>query len=41
MDAADRDEVNRDLVILGATEHDADKRLHQLADRVTASMDAR
>jgi two-component system NtrC family sensor kinase len=40
MDAGDRDEVNRNLVSLGATEHDAEKRLHGLADRVASSMDA-
>jgi len=39
MDAGDRDEVNRSLVILGAVEHDAEKRLHALADAVAHSMD--
>jgi two-component system NtrC family sensor kinase len=36
----DKDTVNRELVTLGALEHDADKRLHGLADRVSSSMDA-
>ena len=40
MDAGDRDDVNRSLVALGATEHDAEKRLHALSDRVATSMDA-
>jgi two-component system NtrC family sensor kinase len=40
IDAGDRDEVNRALVILGAIEHDAEKRLHALADAVAHSMDA-
>ncbi len=40
IDAGDRDEVNRALVVLGAIEHDADKRLHALADAVARSMDA-
>jgi signal transduction histidine kinase len=40
LDVGDRDEVNRALVVVGATEHDADKRLHALADAVARSMDA-
>jgi signal transduction histidine kinase len=40
IDSGDRDEVNRSLVMLGATEHDAEKRLHSLADEVARSMDA-
>ena len=37
--AGDKDGVNRVLVSLGAIEHDADKRLHTVADRLTTSMD--
>ena len=40
IDAGDKDEVNRALVVLGAIEHDAEKRLHGLADAVTRSMDS-
>ncbi len=36
----DKDAVNRELVNLGALEHDADHRLRALADRVGSSMDA-
>jgi two-component system, NtrC family, sensor kinase len=39
IDAGDKDGVNRDLVAVGAMEHDADKRLHALSDRVKSSMD--
>ncbi len=35
----DKDSVNRVLVSLGALEHDADKRLHALADKVQNAMD--
>ncbi len=38
--SGDKDNVNRVLVSLGALEHDADRRLHAVADRVTSSMDA-
>jgi two-component system NtrC family sensor kinase len=38
--AGDPDGINRTLVPLGALEHDADKRLHQLAGRLSASIDA-
>ncbi|MGA2448488.1 MAG: HAMP domain-containing sensor histidine kinase [Polyangiaceae bacterium] len=38
--AGDRDGINRTIVSLGAVEHDADKRLRSLANRVAASMDA-
>jgi len=38
--AGDRDGINRTIVSLGAVEHDADKRLRALANRVAASMDA-
>ncbi len=40
IDAGDKDEVNRALVVLGAIEHDAEKRLHALADALARSMDA-
>jgi signal transduction histidine kinase len=40
IDAGDRDEVNRALVVLGAIEHDADKRLHALSDAVARTMDS-
>jgi len=40
IDAGDRDEVNRALLVLGSIEHDAEKRLHALADTVARSMDA-
>lgn len=36
----DRDGINGTIVSLGAVEHDADKRLRALANRVSASMDA-
>jgi two-component system NtrC family sensor kinase len=36
----DRDGINRTIVLLGALEHDADKRLHALAGRVSGSIDA-
>jgi hypothetical protein len=39
IDAGDKDGVNRTLVAVGAIEHDADKRLHALADLVKSSMD--
>jgi signal transduction histidine kinase len=39
IDAQDKDAVNRALVSVGALEHDADKRLRALADRVASSMD--
>ena len=39
IDAQDKDSVNRTLVSLGAVEHDADRRLRALADRVASSMD--
>jgi two-component system NtrC family sensor kinase len=35
----DRDTANRVLVSLGALEHEADRRLHALSDKVTSSMD--
>jgi signal transduction histidine kinase len=38
--SGDRDAINRTIVSLGAIEHDADKRLHLLAGRVSASIDA-
>ena len=36
----DRDEINRTIVVLGALEHDADKRLRILAGHVSGSIDA-
>jgi two-component system NtrC family sensor kinase len=39
IDAGDKDGINRNLVTVGAVEHDADKRLHALSDRVKSSMD--
>ncbi len=36
----DRDEVNRTIVVIGALEHDADKRLRVLASGLTADIDA-
>jgi signal transduction histidine kinase len=39
MDAGDKDGVNRVLVTLGAIEHDADKRLKAMSERVSSSMD--
>jgi two-component system, NtrC family, sensor kinase len=36
----DRDGINRTIVVLGALEHDADKRLRVLAGRVSGSIDA-
>ena len=38
--SGDKDSVNREIVEVGAVEHDADKRLHGLADRLATSMDA-
>jgi signal transduction histidine kinase len=38
--SGDRDAINRTIVSLGALEHDADKRLHMLAGRVSGSIDA-
>ena len=35
----DKDEINRQIVQVGALEHDGDKRLHTLADRVSSSME--
>lgn len=40
IDAGDKDGINAGLVSLGAIEHDGDKRLHTLADRLGTSMDA-
>jgi signal transduction histidine kinase len=40
IDAGDKDGVNRALITVGAMEHDADKKLHALSDRVKSSMDA-
>jgi two-component system, NtrC family, sensor kinase len=39
LDAQDKDAVNRTLVSLGALEHDDDRRLRSLSDRVASSMD--
>jgi two-component system, NtrC family, sensor kinase len=39
LDAQDKDAVNRTLVTLGALEHDDDRRLRALSDRVASSMD--
>ena len=39
IDAQDKESVNRVLVSLGAIEHDADKRLRALSDKVASSMD--
>ena len=39
IDAQDKDSVNRTLVSLGAEEHDGDRRLRALADRLAGSMD--
>ena len=39
LDRSDSNEVNRLLIPLGALEHGAEKRLHDLADRVGGSMD--
>src|ERR1700722_1605888 len=39
IDSGDKDGINRNLVTVGAVEHDADKRLHALSDRVKSSMD--
>ena len=36
----DRDEINRTIVVLGALEHDADRRLRILAGHVSGSIDA-
>ena len=38
--SGDKDSVNREIIEVGAVEHDADKRLHGLADRLATSMDA-
>ena len=35
----DKDSINREIVQVGAIEHDGDKRLHALADRVSSSME--
>jgi len=35
----DKDSINREIVQVGAIEHDGDKRLHALADRVASSME--
>lgn len=39
IDGADRDAVNRELIALGAKEHDADKRLKALAEHLNLEMD--
>jgi len=39
IDADDKDTVNRTIIEVGAIEHNTDRVLHVLADRVTASMD--
>ena len=39
LDAQDKDAVNRTLVSLGALEHDDDRRLRALSERVASSMD--
>jgi two-component system NtrC family sensor kinase len=39
IDGQDKESVNRVLVSLGAIEHDADKRLRALSDKVASSMD--
>jgi two-component system NtrC family sensor kinase len=39
IDAGDKDGINRDLGAVGAIEHEADKRLHGLSDRVKTSME--
>jgi len=36
---ADKDAINREIVQVGAIEHNCDKRLHALADRVSSSME--
>ncbi len=35
----DKDAINREIIQVGAIEHNGDKRLHSLADRVSSSMD--
>ncbi len=35
----DKDAINREIVQVGAVEHNGDKRLHALADRVSSSME--
>jgi two-component system NtrC family sensor kinase len=35
----DKDAINREIISVGAIEHDGDKRLHALADRVSSSME--
>ncbi len=39
IDADDKDTINRTILEVGAIEHNTDRMLHVLADRVTASMD--
>lgn len=39
IDADDKDTINRTILEVGAIEHNTDRVLHVLADRVTASMD--
>jgi signal transduction histidine kinase len=39
IDAGDKEGIHRNLSAVGAIEHDADKRLHALSDRVKNSMD--
>jgi signal transduction histidine kinase len=39
-DAADKEAVNRVLVTLGALEHEGDRRIHALSDKVASEMDA-
>lgn len=35
----DKDSINREIISVGAIEHNGDKRLHALADRVSSSME--
>ena len=35
----DKDAINREIIQVGAIEHNGDKRLHALADRVSSSME--
>jgi signal transduction histidine kinase len=35
----DKDSINREIIQVGAIEHNGDKRLHSLADRVSSAMD--
>jgi len=37
--AGDKDSINREIIQVGALEHDGDKRLHALADHVSSSME--